>query len=123
MSGKKVQIGRRQFSFLITTMAISTVDIFVPAFIAQEAKNDSWIAAVIAGVAIFPVSFIMLKLYRRYEGLTLIEICRKAAGRFFGTIFGLLYLLYFIVIAFSVSAEMGHVIKIALLNLSTPRLS
>jgi len=118
LTGKKVQIGPRQLFFLIITMVISTVDIFVPAFIAQEAGNDSWISAILAGVAIFPITFILLKLYHRYEGYTLIEICKKAAGKFFGTIIGLLYILYFMVIAFSVSSEMGQVIKTAFMPLT-----
>lgn len=118
MLEKKVQIGIRQFSFLIITMVMSTIGIFVPAFIAEDAKKDSWLSAIIAGVVIFPVTFIILKLYQRYEGFTLIEICEKAAGKIFGTVIGLLYILYFMIIAFSVSAEMGQVLKTAFMPLT-----
>ena len=81
MSEKKVQISPGQLIILIATTVLTTVDIFVPAFVAQEAKNDSWISTVLSGIVSFLFVWVQLKLYSRYKGSTLIEICRKAAGK------------------------------------------
>lgn len=118
MSEKKVQISPGQLIILIATTVLTTVDIFVPAFVAQEAKNDSWISTVLSGIVSFLFVWVQLKLYSRYKGSTLIEICRKAAGKLFGTIIGLLYTLYFTLISIYVSAEMGQSIKTAFMPLT-----
>lgn len=118
MSEKKVQISPSQLAFLMITMVISTIDIFVPAFIAQEAKNDSWISAIIAAAASFVNIWVLLKLYHIYKGHTLIEICKMAAGKIFGLLIGLLYLLYFMIISYNVSIEMGQVIKTAFMPIT-----
>jgi spore germination protein KB len=118
LSEKKVQISPGQLIILIATTVLTTVDIFVPAFVAQEAKNDSWISTVLSGIVSFLFVWVQLKLYSRYKGSTLIEICRKAAGKLFGTIIGLLYTLYFTLISIYVSAEMGQSIKTAFMPLT-----
>ena len=118
MSEKKVQISPGQLIILIATTVLTTVDIFVPAFVAQEAKNDSWISTVLSGIVSFLFVWVQLKLYSRYKGSTLIEICRKAAGKLFGTIIGLLYTLYFVLISVYVSAEMGQSLKTAFMPLT-----
>mgnify|MGYP000855194560 FL=1 len=118
MSEKKVQISPIQLFFLIATTVLTTVDIFVPAFVAQEAKNDSWISALLSGAVSFLFVWVQLKLYSRYKGSTLIEICKKAAGKLFGTIIGLLYTVYFVLISVYVSAEMGQSLKTAFMPLT-----
>ena len=81
MSGEKVRISPNQITVIIITLIISTVDIFLPNFVAREAKKDSWLSVIIAVAAVLPVVLIHLMLYRKYRESTLIEICKKTGGK------------------------------------------
>jgi spore germination protein KB len=115
LSKKTVRISPRQLTFLVITLIISTSDIFLPAFVAQEAGRDSWLSAILATAVMFPVMWIILKLYRYHEGKSLIHICAKVAGKPFGIVIGLLYVFYFLFVAQTVVIEMGQVLNTAFL--------
>lgn len=120
MSKEKVQISPVQLTFLVITLVISTADIFLPVFVAKEAKNDSWLSPIFATIAMAPIVWIQLKLYRLNEGKTLIEICRGTTGKVIGTVIGILYVFYFFLIAFAVINEMNQVLNTAFLPLTPP---
>jgi spore germination protein KB len=118
LSGEKVRISPNQITVIIITLIISTVDIFLPNFVAREAKKDSWLSVIIAVAAVLPVVLIHLMLYRKYRESTLIEICKKTGGKVFGIFFGLSYVLYFLLISWTVTGEMSIVMNSAFLPLT-----
>ncbi|MGG2081598.1 GerAB/ArcD/ProY family transporter [Lysinibacillus pakistanensis] len=81
---EKEIISSRQFMIITLLFSIGTAILIIPATIANAAKQDAWIAAII-GVAI---SFLLVKLYislgKRTPSLTFIEANEKILGRFLG---------------------------------------
>lgn len=120
MSKKKIQISPLQLTFLFITLVISTADIFTPSFVAQDAKHDSWISAILASVAMVPVLFICLGLYNQHKGKCLVEICMETAGNFFGRLIGFLYALYFFVVAIGAAMSLTIVLNISFLPQTPP---
>lgn len=120
MSRDNEQISPRQMTFLVITMVISTADIFLPAFVAQEARRDSWLSAIFAVAAILPVIWIILKLYQRHEGKTLIQICRELVGKPVAIAIGLFYIIFFLMDSCARSVEMSIVLNTAYMPLTPP---
>ncbi|ANX02037.1 spore germination protein [Thermoclostridium stercorarium] len=120
MSKEKIQISPLQLTFLFITMVISTADIFTPSFVAQEAKGDSWISVILASVAMIPVLFIYMGLYKQYREKSLIEICDEIAGKVAGKIIGFLYVFYFIFIALGATMSLTIVLNITFLPMTPP---
>lgn len=118
MSKDNVQISPRQLTFLIITLVISTADLFLPAFVAQEAKKDSWISAILATVFTVLVTWVLLKLYKQHEGKTLIQIIMELTGKPIGTILGLIYVFFFFQSAFGVVMGMVIMMNTAFLPLT-----
>lgn len=120
LSKNKIQISPLQLSFLSITMVISTADIFIPSFVAQEAKCDSWISAILAVFAMVPVIFVYFGLYKLYEGKTIMEICTGIAGNFIGRVLGILYIFYFLFVAIGATMSLTIVLNITFLHLTPP---
>lgn len=118
MSKEKVQISPVQLTFLIITMVISTADIFLPSFVAKEAKQDSWISPILSTLVMIPVLIIYITLYKHHRGKSLIEMCTEIAGNFFGRIIGLLYAFYFMFVAIGAIMSISIVLNITFLPLT-----
>lgn len=105
---EKEIISSRQFMIITLLFSIGTAILIIPATIANEAKQDAWIAAII-GVAI---SFLLVKLYislgKRTPNLTFIEANEKILGR----IFGKFTAIGFILLTFLSSGELLYFIGI-----------
>lgn len=120
MSKEKVQISPTQLTFLFIIIVISTADIFIPSFVAQEARQDCWISAILSTLAIMPVMFIYIMLYKNHSGKSLIEMCTEIAGKFAGKIIAFMYVFYFIFIAFSATQGLAAILNITFLQLTPP---
>lgn len=120
MSKEKVQISPTQLTFLIITMVISTADIFIPSFVAQDAKQDSWISPILATLAMMPVVYMYIRLYKQHQGMSLIEICTDTLGKIAGSIMGILFAFYFIFIAIGAVMSLTVVLNITFLPLTPP---
>lgn len=120
MSKQKIQISPLQLTFLSITMVVSTADIFTPSFVAQDAKRDSWLSAILASLAMIPVLLIQLGLYKQYKGKCLTEICIEIAGNFPGRIIAFLYSFYFIFVAIGAAVSLTIVLNITFLPLTPP---
>lgn len=120
MSKEKIQISPVQLTFLCITLVISTADIFLPSFVAREAKRDSWISVILSALMMIPVVFIQLKLCSNHKGKCLVEICTETVGSFVGRIIGILYAFYFLVIVIGAIISLSIVLNIAFLDLTPP---
>lgn len=118
MSKEKVQISPVQFTFLLITLVISTADIFIPSFVAQEAHQDSWISAILSALIMIPILIIYIKLYKNHKGKSLIEMCIEVTGKYVGKVIGLLYAFYFIIISMGAIMSLTIVLNTAFLPLT-----
>lgn len=118
MSKEKVQISPVQLTFLFITLVISTADIFLPSYVAQEAKRDSWISAILASLMMIPVLFVYLKLYKNHEGKSLVEMFTGIVGSFAGRIIGFMYAFYFFTVAIGAIMSLSIVLNTTFLNLT-----
>lgn len=110
--GKMLEKGRisaMQFSFLGITLVISTATVFVPGFVAQEAKQDSWLSVIFGSVFSLIVAVLFIILARKYPDKTLFQYSCDILGKFFGKLVGASIVLYLIIICFAVTRELGDI--------------
>jgi len=118
LSKEKVQISPLQFTFLFITLVISTADIFLPSFVAQDAKRDSWISPIVSSVFMIPVLAIFIALSRQHRGKNLVEMCTGITGDFIGRIIGFLYAFYFLFVGIGATMAISIVLDITFLPLT-----
>ncbi|MGE5629497.1 MAG: GerAB/ArcD/ProY family transporter, partial [Caulobacteraceae bacterium] len=87
---EKGRISALQFALLNTTLIIATADVFLPAFVAQEAKQDSWIAVIIGTVTAGVIINILITLGLKYPDKTLTEYSCDILGKPLGRVIGML---------------------------------
>jgi spore germination protein KB len=61
-----------------------------------DAKQDSWISILFAGIMILPLLALYVRIIKLYPGLNLFEIVFKIFGNIFGRIISSFFVLYFI---------------------------
>ena len=109
----KVQISVRQFMLLIITFVISTADVFVPAFVAQEAKQDAWISVILGTLGGLVTINIAITLALRYPNKTIIQYSCDILGKPLGTLIGVSYTYFFLRVAWSVTRQLEEIFVIA----------
>ncbi|MBW7571401.1 GerAB/ArcD/ProY family transporter [Caproiciproducens faecalis] len=60
----------------------------------SQAKQDSWIAILLAGILFLPLMFLYIRLSTLYPGKNLYEILFAVFGKIFGRVITLIYVLY-----------------------------
>jgi spore germination protein KB len=113
ISEQKVQISVRQFLMLSITYVISTADVFLPAFIAQESKEDSWIAVIVGTIAALIVVNIFITLGLKFPGKTIVQYSCDILGKPLGKVMGFLYAYFFLLISWAVARELEEIYVIA----------
>lgn len=107
-----------QFFVLTLTFLIGTSFFFTPGGLINVAKQDAWIVPLWAGTSTILVSLIWLELSKQYQGLSIIQICIKVAGKKLGSLLALMYISYFIQLAVFVTRNMGDFMKQAMMPMS-----
>lgn len=110
---EKGRISALQLGFLAVTFVIATADVFLPAFVAQEAQQDSWLSVIIGMASSFVIVMIFLTLALRYPGKTIIEYSCDILGKPLGKLAGLVFIYYFFDIATAVTRELGEIFVIS----------
>jgi spore germination protein KB len=90
----KNAISLRQFTVLVLLMTVGDSLLVLPAIPASEAKHDAWISALAGLVFSLPILWLFGVANRRFQGLSLIEYVHERFGRTFGTVLGLLFLIF-----------------------------
>lgn len=106
---KIIEISAKQFLLLLVTYVISTADVFLPAFVAQEAKEDSWISVIIGTIGALIIANIFITLGLRYPKKTIIQYASDIVGIPIGKIIGFSYAYYFIFVAWAVTRELEEI--------------
>lgn len=90
----KNAINLRQFTVLVLLMTVGDSLLVLPAIPSYEAKHDAWISALLGLAFGLPILWLIGAASRRFQGLSLIEYCHTRFGGTFGTVLGLLFLIY-----------------------------
>lgn len=105
---EKGKISSRQLAFLTVTLVIATADVFLPAFVAQEAGRDAWIAVIIGTVFSLVIVNLFLILGLRYPDKTIIQYSCDILGKPLGKFVGLILVYYYVLVGWSVTRELGE---------------
>jgi len=91
-----VKISRIQALMLgVSSVTVTGHLLYIPTVI-YHAGRDSWIALLLAAGPALLIGFIVSALSQRFNGATLIEYTQLILGKWIGTIFAVLFILYFL---------------------------
>ncbi|MBJ6360543.1 endospore germination permease [Paenibacillus sp. GCM10012307] len=104
---EKGRINVRQLAALCLLTQIGDMILVYPAVITSYSHQDSWIASLMGiPFGLFSI-WIMLRLYKMQPGKTLIEGLIANLGKWLGAIVSLWYLFYFLILASTITREVG----------------
>ncbi|WP_135550081.1 GerAB/ArcD/ProY family transporter [Paenibacillus cymbidii] len=92
---KKGKIGARQFTILVMLYIIGNAILLIPSTLASVAKQDAWIAAMLAVGAALLVIPLCVALGNRFPNMTFTEYLEEIIGKWLGKAVSLLFLLGF----------------------------
>ncbi len=110
---EKGKISVLQLMFLNITQVLSTADVFLPAFVAKEAQQDSWLSVIIAAAAAIILLNITHFLGAKYPDKTFIQYTVDILGKPIGIAIALLYIYYFIFYAAAITKELEELFVIS----------
>ncbi|MGE7764006.1 GerAB/ArcD/ProY family transporter [Peribacillus sp. NPDC096540] len=88
------KISARQFAILVILFSIGTTILVIPGIMAQEVKQDAWIAAVIGtGIGLLLVA-LYIAVGRMFPTKTLVEISESLFGKWLGKAVSLSFILF-----------------------------
>lgn len=93
------KISARQFGILVALYSIGTTILIVPAVLAEEAKQDAWIAALLGvGIGIFLVG-LFIAVGNLIPSMSLVELMEELLGKWLGKAFSLTFIFFALVTA------------------------
>jgi spore germination protein KB len=113
---ENARISGWQFFLLSLSFMIGTAFFVRPGSIIAVTKQDAWIIPFIAGAVAVLVACIWLALAKVNPGLSIVQICVKVAGKYFGGFLALLYIWFFIQIASWITRNLGDFMKTILMH-------
>ncbi|MFB7637972.1 GerAB/ArcD/ProY family transporter [Peribacillus butanolivorans] len=88
------KISARQFTILVILSSIGTTILVIPGIMAQEVKQDAWIAAVIGtGIGLLLVA-LYIAVGRMFPTMTLVEINETLFGKWLGKAVSITFVLF-----------------------------
>lgn len=85
------KISPRQFTWLTVTICFATSSIIIPGLVAFSAKQNSWLALVIATIVILGGGMLNLALASQFPGQTVVQYAQVLLGPWLGKLVGLVY--------------------------------
>ena len=106
---EKGRISALQFGLLGLTMVIATADVFLPAFVAQEAQQDSWLSVIFGTASSLVISILFILLAKRFPGKTLVEYSSEILGKVLGKLIAFFFIFYMLIVGYAVLREVGDI--------------
>ena len=106
---EKGRISALQFGLLGLTLVIATADVFLPAYVAQEAQQDSWLSVIFGTVSSLLISILFILLAKRFPGKTLVEYSSEILGKVLGKLTAFFFILYMLIVGYTVLRELGDI--------------
>jgi spore germination protein (amino acid permease) len=108
---EKAQISGWQFYLLTFIQLLGTTFFLRPQGIIAVAKQDAWMIWLWTGAAGIVLALLWLKLAEQYPGLSLVQICMKAGGKWVGGAIAFCYVVFFVQLAAWVVRNLGDFMK------------
>ncbi|WP_371318140.1 GerAB/ArcD/ProY family transporter [Paenibacillus elgii] len=108
-------MGGWQFFLLVFNFTIGTAFFLRPGGMIAAAKQDAWLVPLWAGSVVVLVACLWLILAKGNPGLSIVQICVKAAGNKIGGFIALMYISFFIQTASWVTRNLGDFMKSTLM--------
>ncbi|MDQ8737245.1 endospore germination permease [Paenibacillus sp. LHD-38] len=89
------EISARQLSILVIMNVTGTSILTIPSILAMEAKQDAWLAAILALLLTLPILFLYLALHKKHPMKILTEIFEAVLGKWVGKITSLLFIMIY----------------------------
>ncbi|MFK4303846.1 MULTISPECIES: endospore germination permease [unclassified Paenibacillus] len=93
----QIKISARQLMILTTLYTVGSAILIIPSGMAEVAKQDAWMAALVGVVAGLLVLYLYIKLASLYPQKTLIGIMEALLGKWLGKAVGLLFFATFFI--------------------------
>ncbi|MDQ0063819.1 spore germination protein KB [Paenibacillus harenae] len=101
---------------LVSTLILFEIGSTTLFMLGSEAKQDAWLAMIIAASIGLALTLLYLAIYYRDPERDLFELCRYYFGKWAGTIIGLSFIVYFAYEASRVLRDLGELTVLVLLN-------
>lgn len=116
MSGKYApKISALQLALLVLSSRAAVMTVFLPVIWAKGDPKNAWVAAIIAGVGGFFITWIATLLAERYPALSLIQIIQKLLGNWVGKVISFIFLWFFLHIASIMIRQFADILNTALM--------
>ncbi len=108
-------ISARQFTVLISSFGLGSAILFMPGILAFQAKQDGWIAGLLATGTGIALVVLYCTVGRRFFAASLVGYCEHVLGRLLGKAFAMLFLSFPFVLGSLVLRDMGDFMTIAVM--------
>ncbi len=115
---KTTVFGRWESISLLLVFICIQLYINMPRIVAEKAGTAGWILAFYVSVLALGLFMIISVLYRKYEGMDILDVTQKVFGNTIKVITGLTFMIYFLIITALVLRQCSENIKIVSLSLS-----
>jgi spore germination protein KB len=104
---QKEKITKNQFAILVMMFTVGSSILILPSGLAAEAKQDAWIAALLAIAVGVALVVLYTALGNRYSTMTLPEYSEIILGKWLGKIVSILYFAFFFLLSALVLRNIG----------------
>ncbi|OIK08424.1 spore gernimation protein [Bacillus sp. MUM 116] len=91
---ENIKISARQFAILVILFSVGTTILVIPGSLANEVKQDAWIAALIGTAFSFVFVALYLAVARMFPTMTLVEIIETLLGKWLGKAVSLTFVFF-----------------------------
>jgi len=116
MVDKKNVFGSREAILMLVTMISTKCIMYFPRTMVKDSGNAGWIETLYISVLALAAFYIISKLYSKFEGKDIIDICEYFAGRVGRIIIGIIIVIFLTFIVSTVLRQFGEQMKIISLN-------
>ncbi len=115
-----IQITKRQLILVIVNFVIFSSILMAPAITVVSAKQDGWIAMLLALIIGLILNLLYLFLFKKYNYPSLFELMNRAAGKWFGTVMNILITFYALHLAALVVRNLSNFMVSSVVPYSQP---
>jgi spore germination protein KB len=112
---EKGKISNIQFTLLIILFGVSSGVLIIASTVGSIAGKDSWIAVLLSFIPSILIIWLVHLLGRRFPERNLIELTEIIAGKWFGKLISLIFILYFLLLASLILREVGEFVVTTIL--------
>src|SRR5690625_3715235 len=111
-------LSSRQVFWLMFTFELGDMILLVISPTIVDAKQDAWIAHILGTLFAVIIVYMAIKVAERFPNKTFVQLTKRIAGSFFGTIIVLLYLIQWLSVTPVILVETANFINTILLPIT-----